>query len=209
MTPSPPGRKRYAAEAPPDRWQLLGELLQARRQELGFKFRPAFAKERLPPTPDGNPNVRLAADVEKAYRRSYPPGTLRLLARAYGVTYESVEAVLRGDSGELAPEAAAARPPDDTPPPYLRARGEADRPWFDEINERRVALALRGITAPSGAQMFGEGTDDAQLWDGIGGRLEIRDRVWFIADLRRRAAGRGGNSGSSAAGLSRSYVAAG
>jgi len=200
MTSSPPGRKRYAAEAPPHRWQLLGELLQARRQELGFKFRPAFAKERLPPTPDGNPNVRLAADIEKAYRPSYPPGTLRLLARAYGVTYESVEAVLDGTSGDLAPEAAAARPPDDTPPPYPRARGEADRPWFDEINEQRVALAAQGITDPTGEQMFPGRLDDIQAWNGIGARLSLKDRVWFIADLRRRAHSRDGNSGSSAAG---------
>ena len=195
--------------APQDRWRLLGELLQGRRQELGFKFRPGFARARLPLTEDGNPNVRLTADIENAYDsriNTFPPGTLRLLAGAYEVTYGSVLAVLAGTADVLAP-AVPVPAPDDSPP-YLPRRGEVDRPWFDAINERRVALALRGVTDPTGAQMFGEGTDDAQLWDGIGARLPIRDRVWFIADLQRRQAGRNGDSGSSAAGLGRSNIAA-
>ena len=66
----------------------------------------------------------------------------------------------------------------------------SDHHYFDEINERRVARAARGITSPSGAQMFPDSPDDAKAWDGIGARLPVGDRVWFIADLRRRAAAR-------------------
>lgn len=194
-----PSHKRHAA-TPDGRWALLGELLQARRQELGYKHRPAFARERLPLTDDGNPNVRLVADIENSYRDSFPPGTLRLLAQAYEVTYESVQAFLSGTADKLvpAPPASLAAPPSD--PPLSPARAASDRPWYKEINEQRVALAARGITDPTGAQMFGEGTGDAKAWDGIGSRLDIDARVWFIADLRRRAAGRDGSSGTGAAG---------
>ena len=38
--------------------------------------------------------------------------------------------------------------------------------------------------------MFGAGTEDAQAWDGDLARLPVDDRVWAIADMRRRAAAR-------------------
>jgi hypothetical protein len=80
-------------------------------------------------------------------------------------------------------------------------RAAATRPWFDEINERRVALAARGVANPDGAQMFGEGTADAQAWDDHG-YWSVADRVWFIAEVRRQVAGRtaGPNSGTGAKG---------
>jgi hypothetical protein len=193
-----PNHKRHAVTADGGRWRLLGELLQGRRQELGFKFRPAFARERLPLTDDGNPNTRLVADIENAYDsriNTFPAGTLRLLAGAYEATYDSVLAVLAGKADALVPAAPAA-PPDDSLP-LSPARAASDRPWYREINERRVALAARGITDPDGAQMFPDRPDDAKAWDGIGARLDIDARVWFIADLRRRAAGRAGRDGSS------------
>lgn len=189
-----PNRKRHAIEAARERWLLLGELLQGRRQELGYRFRPGFARDRLPPTDAGNPNVRLVADGEMAYRDTFPPGTLRELARAYDVSYESVLAVLRGGADALEPAPRAGQVAE--LPPVTGARHASDRPWFDAINEQRVALALRGITSPSGAQMFPGSPDDAKLWDGIGARMDIGDRVWFIADLRRRAHSRGDGSGS-------------
>ena len=40
--------------------------------------------------------------------------------------------------------------------------------------------------------MFPASPADARTWDGIGARLDIDDRVWFIADLQRRADGRDG-----------------
>lgn len=196
-------RKRHAMAADDSRWVLLGELLQARRQELGFRFRPAFARDRLPLTPDGNLNVRLAADIENNYRGgSYPPGTLRLLAQAYEVTYESVQAVLSGAAGSVAPAPAAApaEPPGWTPPVDDATRIASDRPYADRIWERLRQLAARGITAPSGSQVFPPGSADARDWDGAGSRLDLADRVWFIAGLQRRDAGRAGSSGAGAAG---------
>ena len=142
----------------------------------------------------------MAADIEKAYEsrvNTFPPGTLRRIAEVYEVTYESVLAVLGGKAGELAPAAPPA--PGDSPPAFP-ARAASDRDWFDPINERRVALAARGITSPTGEQMFPDHPDDAKAWDGIGARLDIGDRLWFIADLRRRAAGRVPDSGTGASG---------
>jgi hypothetical protein len=42
---------------------------------------------------------------------------------------------------------------------------------------------------------------DARAWDGIGARLPVRDRAWFIAIVHRWEAensGRAGNSGTGA-----------
>jgi hypothetical protein len=191
-------------DAPEEGRALLGALLAQRRKELGYTHWPAFARDRLPPTPAGNPNTRLLADIEKAYRARFPEPTLRQLAAAYMVTYESLVAVAhlkRQYSRDRLlvpvpgrqPGAVPAEPP---PPIADPAHVAADRPRFDEINERRVALAARGITDPSGSQMFPDDPQDAQTWDGIGARLDIRDRVWLIADLRRRAAARGDRSGT-------------
>ncbi len=199
---------RPIEEAPIEGRRLLGVLLAQRRTELGYTHWPAFARDHLPLTPSGNPNTRLLADIEKAYRDTFPEPRLRQLARAYQVTYKSMIDVAHLRHNTLVP-ALPADPPGWTAPTDEAARDTANRPWFDEINERRVALALRGVTVPSGAQMFPDAPDDAKAWDGIGPRMEIRDRVWIIADLRRRAHDRGGNSGSSAAGLDRGYVAAG
>lgn len=63
------------------------------------------------------------------------------------------------------------------------------RPYADAIQERRIALALRGIAEPTGAQLFGPG-DDADDWDRLGRRgfWEIRHRVWFVAAMQARQA---------------------
>lgn len=196
-----PKRKRHAA-AGDGRWGLLGELLQARRQELGYKFRPAFAGARLPRTDDGNVNVRLVADIENNYRAgSYPPGTLRLLAQAYEVTYESVQAFLSGGADALAPAVPVvpAEPPGWTPPVDDRAACAADRPYADRIWERLRILAIQGVADPSGAQLFPAGRD-AQAWDGTGdGRLDLADRVWLVAGMQRRGAARDAGTGAAGA----------
>lgn len=183
--------RRPVVRAPDTGWQRLGELLQLRRADLGYRRRPAFTREH-------GINIRLVTDIENAYRpNTFLTPTLRDIAQAYQVTYDSMLAVLAGKADELVP----AGPAPAVPPPMADpARVNGNRPWFDEINERRVALAAQGVTSPSGAQMFGEGTDDAQAWDGIGARLDIGDRVWFIADLRRRADGRGPGAGAGTAG---------
>jgi hypothetical protein len=69
------------------------------------------------------------------------------------------------------------------------ARENADRAYATPIWERLLRFAAQGVTDPTGAQIFGEGTDDAKAWDGIGRRLPVGDRVWFIADLQRRVGG--------------------
>jgi hypothetical protein len=128
---------------------------------------------------------------------SPPAATLARMAYALEIAPKHLESEgQRPDAAEIlreilhreaeAADAAAAERLD--PPMTDPGHIASDRPYFDEINERRVALAARGITNPSGAQMFPDSPDDAKAWDGIGARLPVGDRVWFIADLRRRAA---------------------
>jgi len=181
--------------AAPDRLRLLGELLRLRRAALGYRHVPAFVQAR-------DINTRMVGDIEHGRRDTYTFPTLEDIAAAYKVTYKSMMAVVWSDAGELDP--AEEVPPrfaaPDVTPPMTPERAASDRPWFDEINERRVALAARGATDPSGDQMFPDHPDDAKAWDGIGARLDIGARVWFIADLRRRAADRNGDSGTGVTG---------
>jgi hypothetical protein len=178
----PANRRKVGATAPYDRWELLGKLLDARRRELGYTWRaPLFERDR-------DVNRRMAADLEKAAPKRvnhFTEGTLRHSARGYRVTYGSVLAVLRGERDDLVP--APDVPPDEDTPPMTPERTAATRPWFDEINERRVALAAQGVTNPSGEQMFGEGTADAKAWDDHG-YWSVGDRVWFIAAVRQLSA---------------------
>jgi hypothetical protein len=188
--------RRPVVRAPDTRWRRLGELLQLRRGDLGYRRRPAFTR-------DHGINIRLVTDIENAYRpNTFLNPTLADIARAYQVTYDSVLAVLAGKADELVPAGPALAPagPSGWKPPAGRDREDAVRPWFDQINERRIELAAQGITSPDGAQMFGKGTADADAWDGFGAGLEIRDRVWFIAELRRYADGRGPGPNTNAAG---------
>ena len=196
-----PAEPRPIEQAPLQGRQLLGALLGQRRAELGYTHRPAFARERLPLTPQGNLNTRLLADLEEAYRDNFPEVRLRQLAQAYLVTYDSVVAVAHGRARALVPLAAA---PDATvtelPPMTGRDRVTSDREYFRPIADRRALLARQGIMDPSGAQMFGEGTEDARTWDGrVGRSLSVYDRMWLIADLRRREAGRDNGSVSAPA----------
>lgn len=184
--------RRPVVRAPEDRWRLLGGLLQLRRGELGYRRRPAFTRER-------GINIRLVTDIENAYRpNTFLTPTLRDIAQAYAVTYESLAAVLAGEAAALAP-AAPAVPPAQAPPMADAARAASARPYLDRIHRRLRALAAQGVTDPSGAQVFGPGPD-AQTWDGIGARLDMEDRAWLIADLQRRDGGRGGGSGTGTAG---------
>jgi hypothetical protein len=185
-------RRRTAITAPPPAWQLLGHLLEGRRRELGHTYRTTFEAA-------SGVNRRLAADIETAAPKrinTFMPGTMSLIAKGYQVTEESILAVLRGEADQLAP-AVPAGPPGQLPPVDDASWIAAARPYFDEINERRVALAAEGITDPSGAQLFGAGTEDAETWDGPAAVLpEIRDRVWLIAGLRAAAAARAARSGT-------------
>jgi len=196
--------RRPAVRGPEAAWKRLGELLQLRRSELGYQRRPAFTRDR-------DINIRLVTDIENAYRpNTFLTPTLREIAQAYAVTYDSVVAVILGHDDALIP----ADP--ESPLLYLgdapipgQARRDADAPYAMEIMEQVLDYTSRGVRNPTGTQLFPGSPEDAQIWDGIGARLDLRDRVWLLADLRRRAHDRDGNSGSSAAGLSRGYVAAG
>jgi hypothetical protein len=197
--------QRAVTGVPSERWARLGKALQEwREDELGYQVRGKFADDRFI-------NLRLVQDLEKNYR----PGTftkwaLQDAAQAYKIPYEgpgSVLSFLHGETDTLTraetfpvkkPVAAESR---DLPPAPFDdpAREAADRPYALAIWERFLDLPRR-ITAPAGTWMFPDDPDDAMAWDGIGARLSIGDRVWFIADLRRRADGRAPNSGTGSAG---------
>lgn len=153
--------------------------------------------------PSGNANVRLVSDIENSYRPdTYPAGTLRQIAGYYGVAYESMLAVLHGEADKLIPAepvppsmpSAPAAPGSDSRR-TSQAIGEdnapASWPYAEDIWERLYDLAVDGNSDPTGADLFGEGTDDARSWDDP--RLRqlylLRERVRYIADLRRREAG--------------------
>jgi hypothetical protein len=212
VTPDP---QRPIEEAPPEGRKLLGVLLAQRRAELGYTHRPAFTRARLPLTPSGNPNTRLVADIEEAYRDNFPDPRLRQLARAYLVDYRSlldVAHLRRNTLIPVSPDAApAALPIPAGPPGWLAAeegRSEADRPYADRIRGRLDLLRLQGVTAPSGAQLFGEGTEDARIWDKYAEDWAPWDVAWFVADFQRREAERGsGPEANSHGALCRGNVA--
>jgi hypothetical protein len=181
------GGRRPGIRAGDGQWRRLGELLQRRREELGYDHRPAFSEER-------DINIRRVADIERNYRpNTYPIGALAKIARAYAVTYESVTAILRGEAGELAPEAPAASPgpapgPGWPPPPLGAARVAAAAPYTGPIWERIAALAARGVTDPSGADVFPASSRHARAWDATAEWWPAGDRVWMVADLQARRA---------------------
>lgn len=189
--------------ADPARLAEFGRQMRRRRSGsppagLGYRHMPAFTQDR-------GINSRLAGDVEKGRRDTYTFPSLEDIARAYGVTYDSMLNVVWSGAGELVPagpRALPSAPQDDDAgqPGWPPERVAANRRYYDEINERRFALAAQGIIDPTGEQMFPGAPDDAKAWDGIGRRLPVGDRVWFIADLRRWEAGRVPNSGADAAG---------
>lgn len=103
-----PADRRPVVRAPESAWKRLGELLQLRRAELGYRRRPAFTK-------DHDINIRLVTDIENAYRpNTFLTPTLGEIAQAYQVTYESLAAMLRGEADVLS----AAEP---APPPVASA----------------------------------------------------------------------------------------
>jgi hypothetical protein len=184
--------RRPVVRAPEEAWQRLGTLLQLRRGELGYRRRPAFTRDR-------GINIRLVTDIENAYRpNTFLTPTLRDIAQAYLITYDSLTAVLAGKEDELspAPPAAAPEPAGGAwlPPFSDPARIAAARPYQDRIRARLNHLSAQGITDPDGVQVFGPGPD-ASTWDGTAGRWDLDERVWMIADMQRRDGGRdGGNS---------------
>lgn len=199
-------RKHHAIDtATNERWALLGNLLRARRIELGYIWRTDFAEAKDLKTSRGNRNVRMINAIENNERAgTYQPGRLEQFARAYEVTPESVYAVLEGTADELAPAVPAARavpgePPGWTPPVDL-ARQSSDRPYADRIWERLRQLAGRGVMDPDGAQVFPGSPADAKTWDGTTARgLDLPNRVWLLADLQRSDGDRAQQAGANSA----------
>jgi len=206
--------QRAVTDVTPERWEQFGRALQEWREDvLGYQVRGRFAEDRFI-------NLRLVQDLEKNYRPgTYTKWALQDAAPAYQVPYSpqdgpgSILAFLHGDTDTLARATGkpAVKPgrhtdgPDGWRPPVAdRARRDADAPYAAPILDRLLALADSGVTDPTGAQVFGAGTDDARAWDGPGAWVRSpRDRAWFIAEIRRWEAGRdslGGNSGTGAAG---------
>lgn len=187
--------QRAVTDVAPGRWAEFGKALQARREdELGYETRVALAR-------DSDVNIRLLQDLEKNYRPgTYTKWALQDAEKAYKVTYESMLAFLHGETGTLVPAETAALLGEPAvigslglpPSPFDPARTAADHPYAAVIWKHFLDLPRR-ITDPSGVQMFPGDTDDARAWDDFT-RFDIGDRVWFIADLRRRAAGRDSDS---------------
>jgi hypothetical protein len=206
--------QRAVTGVPPGRWAQFGKALQAWREdelEVGYEVRTWFAHDR-------HINLRLVQDLEKNYRPgTYTKWALKDAARAYEIPYEgpgSILAFLHGETDALArakatpAEQAAALPVPGEPPGWMAsdeykveidgvliARTEADRPYADRIRGRLDMLRAQRITAPSGAQLFPDSPGDARDWDKYDD-WEARDRVWFIADLQRRADRGAPNSGT-------------
>ncbi len=183
-TPGParaatPRRLKPAEQATEESRRLLGELLAARRGELGYAHRTTFGEER-------GLHWRMITDIEQAYRDTFTIGTLAKVAQAYGVTRESVLAVLEGSAGKLEPLPDARPRParagsSDVPvPEELRAAGQ-DR--ADEIQDLLTAAAIRtGNPDPPGDEVFGPGSWEAQSWDMFRRQFpSTQRRLWIIA----------------------------
>ena len=197
----PTARRHVTVTAPPHRWKLLGELLTDRRKDLGYTYRaPRFDKA-------SGINQRMAADIEKAAKTRidhFTDGTLRKVARGYEVTYASMLAVLRGDADQLEPAAPAAvlhLPAPDADPPALGARPDRGRPALVRRDQRAPRRARRPRHRLPDRRADVRGGHRGRAGVGRpGARLPVGDRVWLIADLRRRAAARVPNSGTGATG---------
>jgi hypothetical protein len=82
--------KVYAPEA----WKRLGDVLEARRGQLGYGFRQRekFLEDRGGPPP----SLKTLARLERGERASYPPGTVTRLESMYEWAPGSFERVLAG-----------------------------------------------------------------------------------------------------------------
>jgi hypothetical protein len=137
--------RRPVIRAGDDKWRRLGELLQLRRADLGYRYRPAFTQER-------QINIRLVTDIENNYRpNTFLTPTVKEIARAYAVAYDSIIAILKGEADQLTPAAEPAAPPapaasgqtERLPPATMPQQQRWDAaPYTDRIWELRPALIL-------------------------------------------------------------------
>jgi hypothetical protein len=151
-------------------------------------------------------NTKLIQELENNYRPgTYTKWSLEAAEKAYGITHESVLAFLHGETDTLARariapvrQFAAAESRDLPPSPFDQDRTDADYPYAVPVWNRYLDLPRR-VTDPAGEQMFPDCPDDAKAWNVVN-LLDIGDRVWVIADLRRRAAARHAPPNSGTAG---------
>lgn len=85
--------------ADPGAWERLGDLLIARRVDLGFMRRTDFQRHL------GLSHGRTLFDIEKAKRRNFDASTLAFVEKAYGWATGSIRAVLSGGEPTLAVDA--------------------------------------------------------------------------------------------------------
>ena len=183
--------QRAVTGVPPERWAQLGKALQEwREDELGYQVRGKFAEDRFV-------NIRLIQDLEKNYRPgTYTKWALQDAAQAYKVTYESVLAFLHGEAGTLVRAAPGAGKKKERPAVVIEVpalppapmddpeREAAARPYAEAIWKRFLDLP-RHVTDPSAAQLGLDGYD-ADAWNGSAGAMDLADRAWHVADMRRR-----------------------
>lgn len=81
-----------------DAWRRLGDLLLARRVELGWRRRAPFARHL------GLTHDRTLADIELARRRNFDRPTLLFIERAYGWGEGSIQRVLAGGEPTVTPQ---------------------------------------------------------------------------------------------------------
>lgn len=86
---------------PLEAWKRLGEVLEARRGELGYGFRQRekFLEDRGGPPP----SVKTLARLERGERASYPESTIARVESLYGYAPGSFRSVLEGGAPELLP----------------------------------------------------------------------------------------------------------
>lgn len=203
-----PRRDRKRKGSP--EWVRLGEQLADRRADLGPDYeghggRAAFARDR-------DVNLKLIQDIELNARENFTPKTLRDdIARAYGVTYESIRRALEeGGSLEPAPGPRPALLPAGAPGDFDLAQmipmpeevREAAEPYARKFHALYVeAVARTGSTDPAGDEVFPAGSWDAQSWDRLRRLMEPFHRLGIIAVANVPAAVPSGRRHGSAAGL--------
>jgi hypothetical protein len=202
---------------PPDpAWERLGQMLFQRRTQLDARYsnRSKFATER-------GVDYRVVYDIEKARRTNFGDAVLGAIERAYELPAGAIRAALKGDDFPE-PHAAATLSATTTlttgPTPVTltdSGRGMDISTLLDQLSERdeefetelvsiaaRIAAvaAQRGIEIKhvAGADVFGEGSDLARVWDAKTRRTEARLALMADISLTARRRKRLDSSGSDA-----------
>ena len=166
----------------PEDWKRLGEVLEARRGQLGYGFRQRerFLADRGGPPPSGKTLARL----ERGERTAYPPGTVTLLESLYELAPGSFEAFLsrRGDLEPLplAPGPVPLRPVAPVLPATAASEaGAVLAPLLDRYSGDEVIAAI-GAQRGKPPWML---TQEVLRWlEGHGGGAAARDVLAGLLD---------------------------